>query len=426
MKLPVITDRAEFNRRLEKRRSAFTEGLPEVDTIIRDVRAGGDNAIREFTEKFDGLVIDSPVVSSELPRESSLTLVPALRAAITEAADNIRRFHQLQLPEGFSHIQPDGTEVSWNWRALERVGIYVPGGRYPLLSTVLMNVIPAQTAGVREIAVCTPPAPSGRPDDVILGVCGLLGITEVYCIGGAQAVAALAYGTETIRPVERITGPGNRYVTAAKQSVSAQVGIDMLAGPTEVVILADESANAKWVAADLISQAEHDPMAWPALVTDSSTVAEAVIGAVAKLLAKLPTADVVSRALQNQGFIYVGENLEECAGAVNEIAPEHLCVQLAEQEKWMPRLKASAIFAGGLATVAWGDYWSGANHTLPTAGQARYRGPLSVYDYLVPYSVVKVSEQTLRASADKVKLLAEGEGLAGHALSVAIRKEHDV
>ncbi|MBA7680503.1 MAG: histidinol dehydrogenase [Calditrichaeota bacterium] len=315
--------------------------------------------------------------------------------------------------------------MAWRWRPIQRAGVYIPGGRYPLLSTILMTVIPAQAAGVAEIVVCTPPGPSGYPADAVLGTCALLGVREVYRIGGAQAIAALAYGTEYIRAVDKITGPGSVYVTGAKEAVSSRVGIDMLAGPSEVVVLADGSANPRWVASDLISQAEHDPLAWSVLVTDNPGLADEVNRHLSELLEDLATRPIAEASLKEHGFIFLGEDLTACVAAVNRIVPEHLCLQTARPEEMLERVRAGAIFIGGETPVAWGDYWAGPNHTLPTAGHARFRGALSVYDFLVPYSVIKADAHTARASGDKVKALAELEGLAGHALTIALREEND-
>ncbi|UCH09388.1 MAG: histidinol dehydrogenase, partial [Fidelibacterota bacterium] len=248
--LPVITSPDQLKARLEARARSVVTDLADVHDILEQVREQGDRALRHFTQTYDGIDIEDPAVPQELLDQGREALTPELEQAIRDAAANIRRFHQRQRPEDFTFRQPDGTQVAWQWRPLSRVGVYIPGGRYPLLSTVLMTVVPAQVAGVAEIAVCTPPGPSGYPSDVLLGTCALLGLGEVCRVGGAQAIAALAFGTESIAAVDKIVGPGNRYVTAAKQAVSAQAGSDMLAGPTEVVILADESAKPRWVAAD--------------------------------------------------------------------------------------------------------------------------------------------------------------------------------
>ncbi|UCD37957.1 MAG: histidinol dehydrogenase [Fidelibacterota bacterium] len=423
--LPVITDPAQLAERLERRQRALDDTRAPVANILAQVREQGDDALRRFTREFDGAEIDDVRVPQQMLEKSQAALPAELADHIRAAIGNIRRFHELQLPAGFDYSQPDGTEVSWGWRSIERVGIYVPGGRYPLVSSLVMNVIPAQVAGVREIAVCSPPTSNGLPETAILGICSMLGIEEVYRLGGAQAIAALAYGTETVRAVDKITGPGNRYVTGAKQAVMDRVGIDMTAGPTEVVVLADESSDPRWAAADLISQAEHDPLAWPVMVTTSRGLAEKVNELLGSLLDSLPTRRTAEASLRNHGFIYLAENPDAGVEIVNRIAPEHLCLQVAEPERLRDRCKAGVIFLGGHTPTAWGDYWAGPNHTLPTGGQVRYRGPLSVLDFMTPSSVIQAGPQAVRRSGSKVRALANLEGLAGHALSVAVREGED-
>ena len=423
--LPIIIDESQLDERLERRRQALDYGSAPVTDIMVQVKEQGDRALRELTEKFDGVRIDDPAVPARMLEAGRESLSGQMEAAILAAAANIRAFHERQLPRDFTVTQQDGLEAGWHWRPIQRIGAYIPGGRYPLLSTILMNVIPAQAAGVGEIAVCTPPGPSGYPAEAILGTCALMGVKEVYRVGGAQAIAALAYGTESIRAVDKITGPGSIYVTCAKEAVASRVGIDMVAGPSEVVVLADGSANPRWVAGDLISQAEHDPLAWSVLVTDSPDLAREVNRHLAELLEDLATRPIAEASLKGHGFIFLGEDMTACVAAVNRIAPEHLCLQTTWPEELLGRVRAGAIFIGGETPVAWGDYWAGPNHTLPTAGQARFRGPLSVYDFLVPYSVIRAGVRTTRASGDKLKALAELEGLAGHALSIALREGSD-
>jgi histidinol dehydrogenase len=419
--LPILSDPEQLAARL-KQRQELDRDIDVVKPILERVRKEGDAALRQFTEDLDGVLLDEIGVSRENLNTAATALNSDLRAAIQGAAENIRRFHERQLPSSYTVTQPDGTEATWDWRPLQRAGAYIPGGRYPLFSTVLMNIIPAQVAGVERIIVCTPPGPEGDPVTALLGVCGLLGIEEVYRVGGAQAVAAMAYGTDTIPAVDKITGPGNRYVTTAKYVVSAMVGIDMLAGPTEVVILADGSAKPSLVAADLIAQAEHDPEAWCALVTDSINLVEAVNVELQEQIKDLSTRETTAAALTGQGFIYLGRDLEQCIEVVNRIAPEHLCLQVAEPDGLVKQVRAGAIFIGSMTPVAWGDYWAGPNHILPTSGQARFRGPLSVMDFLVPFSVVSVSEQALETSGEQVQLLSRQEGLVGHEHSIALRR----
>ncbi len=423
--LRIIKTESRLEEQLERRRQLLAGDRQVVADIIMQVRSDGDRALRQLTSQFDDAQVDELLVPEELLETGKDSLSKRLRAAILAAADNIRRFHERQLPADFTLTQSDGVEASWRWRPVQRAGLYIPGGRYPLLSTILMTAIPAQVTGVQEIAVCTPPGSSGYPADAILGTCALLGVREVYRVGGAQAIAAMAFGTESIRAVEKIAGPGGTYVTGAKDAVSSEVGIDMVAGPSEVVVLADSSAEPRWIAADLISQAEHDPLAWPVLVTDDPDLAREVNRYLSVLLQDLPTRSTAEAALKGQGFIYLGENLAACTEVVDRIAPEHLCIQTVEPEEIVGQIRAGAIFLGSETPVAWGDYWAGPNHTLPTAGQARFRGPLSVYDFLVPYSVIRAGEAARLASGDKIKTLAVQEGLSGHALSIALREEGD-
>ena len=283
-----------------------------------------------------------------------------------------------------------------------------------------MNVIPAQVAGVKEIAVCTPPNQDGFPDKTILATCDLLGINEIYGLGGAQAISALAYGSESVQAVHKITGPGNAYVTAAKQLVSSYVGIDMAAGPTEVIVIADENAKPEYVAAELISQAEHDVNAIAVLLTNSRVCAKQVIKEITRLTAQLITSGTIVQSLMKNGFIFVADSIAECMDISNTIAPEHLSLQTKDASSLKDGAIAGAIFIGSNTPVAWGDYWSGANHTLPTSGQSRYRGPLNVLDFMVPYSIID-SSNAIANSGEKVIDFANSEGLFGHAESIKVR-----
>ena len=410
----------------QKSRTAAMEDVSSVVAdILQQVRSGNDDVLFRLTAKYDGVNIDSIETPADGVAESEAQLSAALRTALLEAAANIRRFHQQQVPPAFELKQPDGTLASWRWRPIKRVGIYVPGGRHPLASSLLMSAIPAQVAGVEQMVVCTPPQADGKPDPTILGICGLLGIDQVYRLGGAQAIGALAYGTNEIEPVDKIVGPGNAYVAEAKAQVAREVGIDMPAGPTEVVVLADSKAKAEWVAVDLISQAEHDPQATAILVTCDLDLALAVNAALEALLPALPTPATVQASLENHGSIYVGADLNECVTVVNFLAPEHLCLQTENPRDLVDQLVAGAIFLGNSTPVAWGDYWAGPNHTLPTGSQARFRGPLSVLDFLVAYSVIEAPIEAVRSSAKSVLELAQAEGLAGHGQSITARLGND-
>ncbi|MDP6455909.1 MAG: histidinol dehydrogenase [Candidatus Marinimicrobia bacterium] len=421
--LPIVRTEEDLEQRLQTRRRMFAGQCVAVDDILSRVRENGDEAVRNLTQQYDGISVDTLRVSRERSTSAADSLSPELHSAISAASDNIRRFHEKQLPESYSIAQPDGTRVSFRWRPVERAGVYTPSGRFPLFSSVLMNVIPAQVAGVREIALCSPPGASGYPSDFILAVCGLLGVPEVYRVGGAQAVAALAYGTESIPAVDKITGPGNVYVAAAKQAVSASVGIDVLAGPTELVVMADESADPVRVATDLVSQAEHDPQVWSVLLTISEETASEVNCRLEDALGELPTRAATEAALVNNGFVYVADSIDSCIAMVNRIAPEHLSLQVENPGRWVDAVTAGAVFVGSDTPVAWGDYWAGANHTLPTTGQARFRGPLSVYDFLVPFSVIESPQSAVKASGRSVVALADAEGLSAHARSIELRME---
>ncbi len=408
---------------LANRNTGGDDVSASVQNIIRQVRTGGEQALRELTARFDGITINDLAVPADKISQAAADLPAELRAALLASRANLERFHQQQLPQGFNLTQPDGTQLCWNWRPVKRAGLYVPGGRYPLVSTLLMNVTPAQLAGVEEIIACTPPAANGWPSATILGACGLLGISKVFRVGGAQAIAAMAFGAGEIPAVDVITGPGNKYVTEAKHQVSRTVGIDMIAGPTEVVVAADESAPPAAVAAELLSQAEHDPDTLPILIVTAEKLIAPIEQELAARLASLPTAEIARQSLTNNGFFYVASNPDNMITAINAIAPEHLSLQVADTAGLVPRLVTGTTFIGSQTPVAWGDFWAGSNHTLPTGGQARFRGPLSVFDYLVPYAIVTAGQAALQASGASVARIARAEGLEGHARSVEVTDE---
>ena len=420
--LPIIKNQRELAERLQKRQVLLTTEMKNVEQILTEVQKKGDTALKELTLKYDKVSIQKLKVSHRQLKKAQKSMDSALDSALHKAAENIQRFHQKQTPREVQLTQPDKSKVSLGWRPIKRVGIYIPGGRFPLLSTVLMNVIPAQVAGVKEIAICSPPTSSGLPHNTILGTCAIMNIKEVYSMGGAQAIAALAFGTRSIPPVDKITGPGNIWVTAAKHAVSPFVGIDMLAGPTELVVIADETANHDFIAADLISQAEHDPKAWPVLITNSATLAVKVNGSISRLLENLTTRDIAEESLTKHGFIYLGKTVEACINIANEISAEHVSLQVTNPKAWVKDVIAGSILLGPLTSITWGDYWSGSNHILPTSGQARSRGLLSVFDFLVQYSVIQTNSDALKTSGEEVIRLAASEGLQGHALAVEMRR----
>ncbi len=415
--------RSELDNWLIQRHSSETDVGSVVRSIIDQVRRDGSKALRDLTAGFDGVSINDFAVPQTMIDQAASELDPNLRRALLDSTENLRRFHSQQKPDGYKLTQPDGTQVSWNWRPVRRAGLYVPGGRYPLVSTLLMNVIPAQLAGVKDIVVCTPPSANDWPSPTILAACELLGITKVFRVGGAQSIAAMAMGTDDIPAVDIITGPGNKYVTEAKFQLSRQVGIDMIAGPTEVVVAADKNAPPAAVVAELLSQAEHDPDALPILIVSDEKLIEPIEQELAVQLADLPTKDIAIQSLQNNAFIYIANDLNDMVTTINAIAPEHLSLQVTEARELSSRLIAGTTFIGSSTPVAWGDFWAGSNHTLPTSGQARFRGPLSVYDFLVPFATVEAGPDALSRSGRSVAAIGRAEGLEAHARSVEVTNE---
>lgn len=395
-----------------------------VRAILAAVRAEGDAAVRRYTAQFDGWDGDDPRVPPEMLERAWREADPAFRAALEAAAANIRAFHERQRRASWFEPTATGTVLGQLVRPLDRVGVYVPGGRAAYPSTVLMNVIPAQVAGVREIAVVTPPGPDGDVHPGVLAACHLLGVSEVYRVGGAQAVAALAYGTETIRPVDKIVGPGNVYVALAKREVFGRVGIDAVAGPSEIVVLADASADPRHVAADLLSQAEHDPLGAAVLVTTDRALAEAVQAEVKRQLVDLPRAAIAREALARNGAILLAGSLDEAVETVNRLAPEHLELLVADPWALLGRIRhAGAVFLGPHSPEPVGDYFAGPNHVLPTNGTARFFSGLSVHDFLKTTNVIAYSRADLLAHAAHVVTLARAEGLEAHARAVLVRLE---
>jgi len=410
----IISGRAAaaMVERLAARASQFTAIEPQVRRIVSDVRRGGDKPLRRYSRKFDGLGAHQPLqVSQQEMAAAWKSLAPELKAALRAAAQNIRRFSEWQMPRSRKQTR-SGISLGQVVQSLESVGCYVPGGRYPLLSTVLMTVIPAQVAGVKNIRVVSP-----KPSPGVLGAAAMLGVSEFYRVGGAQAIAALAYGTESIPRVDKIVGPGNAYVTAAKKLVSFECAIDFLAGPTEALIVSD-SGNPEFIAADLVAQAEHDPKALAWFITTSTKLARAVAECVAGQSRENPTA---KRSLRNGGALMIAASHEQAWDWANRIAPEHITVE--------PRgLKfvhnAGSIFVGDYSAQAAGDYASGPNHVLPTSGQARFRGGLSVLDFVKIITVQELSAVGLKQIAPAITCMARAEGLPGHANSIHVRCAH--
>lgn len=413
----------QFRGLLEAKRETADDVNAAVAAITADVRTRGDAALIEYTHRFDGLALAASnlrIGVEEIARAAKQ--VPAAeRAALERAADRIRVFHERQLPKGDRFIDETGAELGYRWTALSSVGLYVPGGKAAYPSSVLMNAVPAQVAGVKRLAMVVP-TPRGELNNLVLAAAEIAGVTEVYRVGGAQAVAALAFGTLTIAPVDKIVGPGNAYVAAAKRQVFGAVGIDMVAGPSEILVLADKDNNPDWIAADLLSQAEHDETAQSILITDDSAFAEAVRRAVDRTLAGLSRVKIASASWEQYGAIIVVRNLEEGAALVDRIAPEHLEIATADPDALADQVThAGAIFLGRMTPEAIGDYVAGPSHVLPTARAARYASGLSVLDFVKRTSLVRYDARSLAALGPTAATLADAEGLGAHALSVRVR-----
>lgn len=419
MKIERLSDTLSLKRSIE----AGTEQQRQtVLAIIEEVRRNGDRVLKEYTEKFDGVSLESLQVSEHEVRQAYHEVDEKLVQIIREAAENIRQYHERQKRESWMMMKEDGTILGQKVTPLDSVGLYVPGGTAAYPSSVLMNVIPAQVAGVQRIAIVSPPSKEGTLPAGVLVAANELGITEIYKVGGAQAIAALAYGTETIQPVDKIFGPGNIYVALAKREVFGQVAIDMIAGPSEIVILADETAKANEVAADLLSQAEHDERASAILVTPSMALALEVAAEVGRQLERLPRKEIAQTAIEQYGAIYVTDTMERAVAAVNELAPEHLEIITSDPMSLLGQIRhAGAIFLGRFSSEPVGDYFAGTNHVLPTNGTARFSSGLSVDEFVKKSSIILYSEQALKNNYEKIAALARLEGLEAHARAVEER-----
>lgn len=396
-----------------------------VLNILKDVREEGDSAVSRYTEKFDGAVLraDEFRVSQEEMDSAMRAISPQLLDVLKKSAENIRRFHEMQKQKTWLDIQPHAM-LGQMVQPIQNVGVYVPGGRAAYPSTVLMNVIPAHVAGVERIVMVTPPNADGKIDYVRLAAAKLAGATEIYKMGGAQSIGALAYGTQTIRAVDKITGPGNIYVALAKREVFGVVGIDMMAGPSEILIIADGDANPRYIAADMLAQAEHDPLAAAICVTNSEQVAEQIQEELEKQTTVLSRKEIIRQSLEQYGTIAVTGSLEEAFDMANAIAPEHLEVLVKEPLSWLGHVRnAGAIFLGEYTPEAYGDYLAGPNHTLPTNGTARFASPLSVDDFIKKSSILNFSKEQLQANYRDIAAFANAEGLEAHAKSAEIRFE---
>src|SRR5712692_4665220 len=398
-----------------------------VDEILADVRARGDAAVLDCTRRFDGYAASSASALSIAPAEfeaAERALAPDVRAALAYAAERIERYHAAALPKSWRITDEHGSVLGQEIRPLDRVGVYVPGGRAAYPSTVLMTALPARVAGVSEIVLVTPPRADGGVDPVVLAAARLAGVTEGYRVGGAQAIGALAYGTATIRRVDKIVGPGNLYVALAKSRVFGDVGIDMMAGPSEVVVVADESADAASVAADLLAQAEHDPMARAVLLTPSRALIDGVALEAERRLGALPRREIAGAALRSHGALVLTHTLEEAVEVANLLAPEHLELQVEQPEALLPLVRsAGAVFLGRFTPEVVGDYVAGPNHVLPTGGTARFASALGTEDFVKRMSVIQYSAEGLREAGPHLAELARVEGLDGHGAAAAVRIE---
>ena len=425
----LSTRQADFDAQLN-RLLAFEETADEkleatVASILADVKRRGDVALLEYTKRFDRLNVND-VSALELPQTELRTafdgLPAAQRTVLEQAAQRVTAYHQKQLQSSWSYTEADGTLLGQQITPLDRVGLYVPGGKAAYPSSVLMNALPAKVAGVGELIMVVP-TPDGVKNQLVLAAAYLSGVDRVFTVGGAQAVAALAYGTATIPKVDKIVGPGNAYVASAKRRVFGVVGIDMIAGPSEILVICDGQTNPDWIAMDLFSQAEHDELAQAILLSPDAKFIEAVAQSANKLLEQMPRRDIIQTALENRGALIHVADLDEACIISNRIAPEHLELSVENPQAWLPKIKhAGAIFMGRYTSEALGDYCAGPNHVLPTSGTARFSSPLGVYDFQKRSSLIQVSAQGAQTLGAIAAELAFGEGLQAHAQSALFRK----
>lgn len=420
--LPGFAD--EFAKFLSLRRAQGTEDVHATTAVIvRDVRERGGEAVATYTKRFDSVAIDPDTLTAKGIDlfEAAERCNSDVREALDFAAARIETYHAKQKPADHTYQDENGLELGWRWTPVDAVGLYVPGGRASYPSSVLMNAVPAKAAGVKRIAMVSP-VPGGQLSPAVAYAAVRAGVTEFYPVGGAQAVAALAYGAGRMKPVDKIVGPGNAYVAAAKRIVFGDVGIDTIAGPSEITVVADNQNNPEWIAADLLSQAEHDPLAQSILITDDAAWASKVEAAIEKQIATLATGPTIAIAWEDYGAIVIGP-LGRAADIVNQIAPEHVELAVADPDAIAKDVRHSgAIFLGRWAPEALGDYVTGSNHVLPTSGAARFASGLSVLDFMKRTSIQRISEQGFRHLAQAAETLAQAEGLPAHGLSVSIRR----
>lgn len=424
----IISDgKAEFDylQALKARQQETNADVTRaVQDILDDVRREGDAAVTRYSAKFDHAEGPIRVIEAAEIADAKSRIDAELLGAMERAAVNIRCFHQQQVQESYVDFREDGSMMGQRVRPLKRVGLYVPGGTAAYPSSVLMNAIPAKIAGVPELVMVTPPNAEGKPRDVILAAAAVAGVDRIYMVGGAQAVAALAYGTETIPQVDKIVGPGNIFVATAKRLLYGVVDIDMIAGPSEILIVADENADPRFVAADLMSQCEHDVLAGGVLLTDSAALAEAVKGEIARQLETLSRAEIIRQSMADYGVIVVFPDIDACIDYANAVAPEHLELAVAQPEQYLGRVEnAGSVFLGDWTPEPVGDYYAGANHVLPTSGTARFFSPLGVDSFYKRMGFTAYSKQALLNGADDIIRFAEAEGLTAHANAVKVRKE---
>ncbi len=414
---------------IKRKPGNYGEQEKAVKEILENVKQNGDAAVFSYTEKFDGAKINENNirVTKEEIDEALWAIDPEVLSVIKKAAENIKTYHMKQKQYSWFDSDESGIIVGQKVTALDRVGVYVPGGKAAYPSSVLMNVIPASVAGVKNIVMVTPPGRDGKVNPGTLCAAYVAGVTEIYKAGGAQAIAALAYGTDTIKKVDKIVGPGNIFVALAKKAVYGEVAIDSIAGPSEVMVLADESANPKYVAADLLSQAEHDELASAILVTTSENFADRVLTEIEYFANNLTRKDIIKKSLDNFGFVLIAENIGDAIDAVNEIASEHLEILTRDPFLTMTKIKnAGAIFLGEYSSEPLGDYFAGPNHVLPTNGTAKFFSALSVDDFIKKSSIISYSKEALYPIHDDIITFARAEGLTAHANSIAVRFDKEV
>ena len=429
MRIVTLTEETKntiLNDLLKRSPNNYTQYEDTVNEIIECVKKEKDEAIFSYTAQFDKCEITKDTIRvTEKEFEEALETVGADFVAVMEkAAENIRVYHEKQKRNSWFDAKEDGTILGQKITPMDMVGVYVPGGKAVYPSSTLMNIIPAKVAGVKRIIMCTPPGPDGKVNAGTLAAAKIAGVTEIYKVGGAQAIAAMAYGTESVPKVDKIVGPGNIFVALAKKAVYGFVSIDSIAGPSEILVLADETANPRYVAADLLSQAEHDELASAILITDSKKLAEDVAAEVDQFVAVLERKEIIQKSLDNYGYILLVNNLEEGIDAANEIASEHM--EILTKDPWavMPKIRhAGAIFLGQYSSEPLGDYFAGPNHVLPTNGTAKFFSPLNVDDFVKKSSIISYSYDALKEIHKDIEMFAEKEGLTAHANSIKVRFE---